>query len=123
MKKYQYTLVRVAIAVVALRVAPVAHAACDLTITSAGPCLANGSAGNPAVGDSYGITATFDIKGAPSAPFNILFTMANVSYTISNLNLSAGNGYRYYDSAAKPLPPSRPASFDAGRRGLVTLQV
>ncbi|HVM61884.1 MAG TPA: transglutaminase domain-containing protein [Verrucomicrobiae bacterium] len=57
------------------------NASCTLTFVGGGPCLANGTAGTPKVGELYGLTATIQIKGAPSQPFNIVWTMANVSFT------------------------------------------
>jgi transglutaminase-like putative cysteine protease len=94
MKKYQHVLVHVAIVALLLGAAQFANAACDLQIVSAGPCLANGSAGNPNVGDVYALKLVLDIKGTPSQPFNIVWTMANISYT-NTVSVGAGNGYSW----------------------------
>jgi transglutaminase-like putative cysteine protease len=95
MKKYQHVLIRISIFALFLGGARFASAACDLQIVSAGPCLAGGTAGNPNVGDAYGLKLVLDIKGTPSQPFNIVWTMANISYT-NTVTVGAGNGYSWY---------------------------
>jgi transglutaminase-like putative cysteine protease len=95
MKKYQHVLIRITVAALLLGVARFASAACDLQIVSAGPCLADGTAGNPNVGDVYAIKLVLNIKGTPSQPFNIVWTMANISYT-NTVTVGAGNGYSWH---------------------------
>jgi transglutaminase-like putative cysteine protease len=74
-------------------VAHLAFAGCDLQIASAGPCLADGTAGIPHVGDIYGIKVVVNVIGTPSQPFRIKWTLANVTYYYDNINIGQGNGW------------------------------
>ncbi|MGD0057832.1 MAG: transglutaminase domain-containing protein [Verrucomicrobiia bacterium] len=95
MKNCQRILIRIAIVALLLGTAQFARAACSLNIVSAGPCLADGSAGNPNVGDEYGLKLTLNIVGTPSQPFDIVWMIANISYT-NTVNEPAGDGYSWY---------------------------
>ncbi len=98
MKHCQRILIRIATAALLLGTAQFARAACDLKITTAEPCLADGSAGNPNVGDLYGLKLSLNITGTPSTPFDIVFTMANISYT-NSFSHGAGNWTLVYNWA------------------------
>ena len=69
---------------------------CDLQITSAGPCLSDSTSGIPKVGDAYGLKITVNVKGTPTQPFRIKWTIANVTYYFNNITVGAGNGYWWY---------------------------
>jgi len=73
-----------------------AGAQCDLQIVSAGPCLADGTAGTPSVGDLYGLRVVVNVVGAPAGPFRIKWTLANVTNYFSNISVGPGNGYWWY---------------------------
>jgi hypothetical protein len=87
---------RLSLVVSALALPHFAQAACDLQIVSAGPCLANGTSGTPSVGDAYGLKITVNVKGTPTQPFRIEWTIANVTNYFNNINLGPGNGYWWY---------------------------
>jgi len=89
-------LMRLFLLIVALALPPVAQAACDLQIASAGPCLADSASGIPHVGDAYGLKITLNVKGTPTQPFRIKWTIASVTNYFSNINVGAGNGYWWY---------------------------
>lgn len=71
---------------------------CTLQITSAGPCLADGTPGTPNVGDIYGLRVNFNDIGAAS-PFRIKFTIGNVTwYSGYFTGITTGSGYwSYFD--------------------------
>ena len=71
-------------------------AGCDLQIASAGPCLADSTSGIPKVGEAYGLKITLNVKGAPTQPFRIKWTIANVTNYFNNINVGPGNGYWWY---------------------------
>ena len=85
-----------AILLLALGLATAADGACDLQIVSAGPCLADSTSGIPGVGTAYGLKVIIDVKGTPSQPFRIRWTMANVTYYFDNISVGPGNGYWWY---------------------------
>jgi hypothetical protein len=117
MKNYQHVLIRITIVALLLGAARFASAACNLQIVSAGPCLADGTAGNPSVGDQYAIKLVLNIKGTPSQPFNIVFTMANVSYT-NSVTVGAGNGYSWRFNWALDLDDAIPWSIKLDPAGV-----
>ncbi|HTS18276.1 MAG TPA: transglutaminase domain-containing protein [Verrucomicrobiae bacterium] len=92
-------------------------ASCTLSFVSGGACLANGTAGTPKVGDLYGLTATINIKGTPSSPFNIVWTMANVSFT-NRVTVGAGNGYHWLFNYAMALDDEIPWSVRLDPEGV-----
>ncbi|MGD1020632.1 MAG: transglutaminase domain-containing protein [Verrucomicrobiia bacterium] len=96
MKRYEHILIHISIVALLLGAAQFARAACSLNIVSAGPCLADGTTGNPSVGDEYGLKLALKITGTPSQSFDIVFTMANISYT-NTFTHGAGNWTLYYD--------------------------
>jgi hypothetical protein len=69
--------------------------ACSLQITSVVPCLVNGVAGTPSVGDPYyGLKVTFNNTGTTYQPFRLKLTIGNVTFfTGSYYSLSTGSGY------------------------------
>ena len=73
---------------------------CELQITSAGPCLADGTTGTPQVGNAYGLNVTFNVKGTPKQPFRIEWTIANTTNYFDNISVGPGSGYWwwYYNS-------------------------
>lgn len=73
-----------------------AKAGCDLQLTSASPCLADSSPGTPHVGDIYALRITVNVKGAPTQPFRIKWTIANVVYYFDNISVGQGNGYWWW---------------------------
>jgi transglutaminase-like putative cysteine protease len=73
------------------------RAACDLRIMSAGPCLADGKNGIPHVGENYGVKVIVNITGAPTRPFRIKWTLANVTHYFDNINARAGNYWWYFN--------------------------
>ena len=85
-----------AVLLCALALPQVAQAACDLQITSAGPCLADSTTGIPQVGTAYGLKITVNVKGTPTQPFRIKWTIANVTNYFDNINVGSGNGYWWY---------------------------
>ena len=117
MKKFQHILIHIAIVALLLGAAQFARAACNLEIITAGPCLADGSAGNPSVGDAYGLKLTLNIVGTPSQPFNIVWTMANVSYT-NLVSVGAGNGYSWRYNWALDLDDGIPWSIKLDPAGV-----
>ena len=72
------------------------EAGCDLQIATAGPCLANSTPGIPPVGTAYGLKITVNVKGTPTQPFRIKWTMANVTNYFNNINIGPGNGYWWW---------------------------
>lgn len=91
-----------------LTVIHLARASCDLQITSAGPCLLDGTFGTPNVGDLNGIKVVFNVVGTPTQPFRIKFTMANRTFYDDNITLSPGNGWGWYFNFWMPLDDSIP---------------
>ncbi len=71
-------------------------AQCDLQIVSAGPCLADGTPGTPAVGDDYGLRVVVNVVGTPTGPFRIQWTMANTTNSFDNITVGPGDGYWWY---------------------------
>lgn len=69
---------------------------CELQITSAGPCLANGTLGTPQVGNIYGLSVAFNVRGTPARPFRIKWTIANVTNYDDNIGVGPGSGYQLY---------------------------
>jgi Transglutaminase-like superfamily len=87
-----------------------ASAQCDLQIASAGPCLADGTYGTPAVGDDYFLRVDANVIGTPAHPFRIKWTLANVTYYFDNISVGPGNGYWWYIDYSLPLDDSMPWS-------------
>ena len=77
-----------------LELTPRVQAVCDLKIISAGPCLNDGTASIPHVGDTYSLKVTFTVAGTPSNTFRIKFTLANAAYYSDNIN--GQNGWTYW---------------------------
>lgn len=73
-----------------------AQADCDLRIMSAGPCLADGTLGILQVGDDYALRVTVNVRGTPTQPFRIKWTIANTTRYSNNINVGPGNGYSWY---------------------------
>ncbi len=86
-------MMRLILIVFALVLQPFAQAACDLRITSAGPCLTDGTPGATSVGDTYSLYATFTVNGTPSNAFRIEFTLANATWDSGYIN--GQNGWTY----------------------------
>ncbi len=77
--------------------ARLAEGQCDLQIVAAGPCLADGTPGTPAVEDAnYGLRVTLNVVGAPSAPFRIQWVLASVTNYFDDIFLDPGDGYWFY---------------------------
>jgi hypothetical protein len=73
-----------------------AEGQCDLQIVSAGPCLADGTPGVPAVEDTvYGLRVTVNVVGTPTAPFRIQWVLASVTNYFDDIVVGAGNGYEW----------------------------
>ncbi len=89
---------------------PLARAACDLKIISAGPCLNDGSAGIPHVGDTYSLHVTFNINGTPSNTFRLKFTLANATWYSGDINGQNGWTYGWQYSQSLPLDDAIPWS-------------
>jgi len=87
-----------------------AAAPCDLQIVSAGPCLADGTYGTPAVGDDYYLKVVVNVVGTP-APFRIQFNFANVISYVDNISVGPGNGYWWYYGWRLPLDDAIPWSI------------
>jgi transglutaminase-like putative cysteine protease len=65
------------------------QAACDIQITSAGPCLLDSTYGIPHVGDNaYAIKAVINVIGTPTHPFRFKMTLANNTNFSDYINLS-----------------------------------
>jgi len=86
------------------------RAACDLQITSAGPCLADDTSGIPQVGDDYAVNVSFKVAGTPTNPFRIKFTIANNTNYSSYLSLNNGANWNWYIYWTLPLDDSIPWS-------------
>lgn len=95
MKACCHGFVWICVAALAVSVAPLARGSCNLQITGAGPCLANGNYGTPNVGDLYGISMTFNATGTPSNAFRIRWTMANITNYFDGIAPNPPAGYTY----------------------------
>jgi len=89
-------MMRLALVISALALPQFAQAACSLQITSAGPCLADGTSGTPPVGEAYGLKMAMNVVGTPAQPFRIKWTIANVTNYFDNMNLGPGNYWWYF---------------------------
>ncbi len=92
-------------------VAQFTRASCDLHITSAGPCLADGTYATPTIGDQYySVKVSFKVTGTPTNPFRIKFTIANTTRYSGYLTLHDGWNWDTWLSWTLPLDDSIPWS-------------
>jgi transglutaminase-like putative cysteine protease len=77
--------------------APAALAACSITINSVYTCNASGVACTPAVGQAYGLRATWTVTGTPKAKYDVSFTIANKTSVMTGLPAAAGTYGGYFD--------------------------
>ena len=97
---------------------PLARAACELKIICAGPCLNDGTAGIPHVGDTYSLNVTFNVSGTPSNAFRLKFTLANATLYSGYINGQNGwtYGWQYWQSL--PLDDAIPWSVTLDPDGI-----
>jgi hypothetical protein len=88
-----------------------AAAQCDLQIANAGPCLADGTYGTPAVGGDYFLRVDVNVVGSPTNAFRIKWTLANVTYYFDNISVGPGDGYWWYIDYSLALDDSIPWSI------------
>lgn len=108
MKTCSQAFVRLCVAAIILSVAPLARGSCNLQITSAGPCLPDGTPGTPAVGQTYGLIAVVNVTGTPSQPFRIRWTLADITNYFTGITVGPGDGYtwqfEWYMDLDDPIP-------------------
>lgn len=81
-----------------------ANAQCDLQIANAGPCLADGAYGTPAVGDDYYLRVDVNVVGAATNDFVIRLAIANFTNDIPvGKDIAPADGYYWYWGWSLPL--------------------
>src|SRR5258706_8538208 len=89
------TLLHLSLVVYTLTLSQFARAGCDLQITRAGPWN-GGSWAVPHVGGGYELRVDMTVKGTPTMPFRIKFTIANTTRYLNNLNLVPAGWWWYF---------------------------